>query len=475
MEISNAYIEGCIKCFHHGQLSKVSVLDVVSPFNFLLSAYCSISLYRIFPPQSQGLFNMSVAKPKSSFPREKPYKQYIDRVMFLCIGLLLHALPQGARYISEKGFFELFTGHKHVSELPGTLARYSSERGYGDFADSIINTSRLILFPSNSSKSRKDIYSVSCPLFSQTLGASAIGVALASWWTSVVLLIREVSPDSHLTAFFAIMPSIISFKILAHIISGFRLKRFDELNACIPVKIMPNPFPWKFRRYFELSKMNADLLDEYLFKKYSENGLTHGLGTVLTKRVKTISTIEAANFKAVLSTNFDDWERPAFRAGAARPFKGCNSDTCESPSYTALPLTYICRLVLIGGSLPANLVTKDGPHWAYSRKTMKSQFTRSRIDDNLLASERHLQDLFHALGRVDYNGWTETKDFMVITVLLLNRNGFIIISQDYFFRFAMDSSTEFLIGLSANTQICAMVQEGKIEAKPHIVDMDGVE
>lgn len=44
---------------------------------------------------------------------------------------------------------------------------------------------------------------------------------------------------------------------------------------------------------------------------------------------------------------------------------------------------------------------------------MKSQFTRTNIDDNLVASERHLQDLFHALGRVDYNGWTETVDFMV--------------------------------------------------------------
>jgi hypothetical protein len=44
---------------------------------------------------------------------------------------------------------------------------------------------------------------------------------------------------------------------------------------------------------------------------------------------------------------------------------------------------------------------------------MKSQFTRKQIDDNLMASERHLQDLFHAVGRVDYNGWTDTVDFMV--------------------------------------------------------------
>lgn len=48
-------------------------------------------------------------------------------------------------------------------------------------------------------------------------------------------------------------------------------------------------------------------------------------------------------------------------------------------------------------------------------------------------------------------------------------------TQDYFFRFAMDSSTEFLFGLSANTQVCAMVRDGKMDAKSHVVDMDGFE
>lgn len=49
---------------------------------------------------------------------------------------------------------------------------------------------------------------------------------------------------------------------------------------------------------------------------------------------------------------------------------------------------------------------------------MKSQFTRKQIDDNLVASERHLQHLFHAIGRVDYSGWTDTADFMASMLLL---------------------------------------------------------
>jgi len=56
----------------------------------------------------------------------------------------------------------------------------------------------------------------------------------------------------------------------------------------------------------------------------------------LTKRVKAISTIESANFKAVLSTNFDDWERPAFRAGAARPFLKTGILTLVSHNLTRL-------------------------------------------------------------------------------------------------------------------------------------------
>jgi cytochrome P450 len=89
---------------------------------------------------------------------------------------------------------------------------------------------------------------------------------------------------------------------------------------------------------------------------------------------------------------------------------------------------------------------------------MKSQFTRKQIDDNLIASERHLQDLFLAIGKTDYNGWTETTDLM-----------------DTFFRFAMDSSTEFMFGISANTQMCALVREGKAEPTSFTVSMDGFE
>jgi hypothetical protein len=108
------------------------------------------------------------------------------------------------------------------------------------------------------------------------------------------------------------------FQLLRSSLHYVRFDRFIHQNATSAPRIMPHTS--KLSRYFELSKLDANLLDDYLFKKYSINGLTHALATAYTKRIKAISTIEPANFKAVLATSFDDWQRPPFRAGAARPF-----------------------------------------------------------------------------------------------------------------------------------------------------------
>jgi hypothetical protein len=114
--------------------------------------------------------------------------------------------------------------------------------------------------------------------------------------------------------------SLVVLKSFQAVKSSLNFRAFSNENACLPIRIAPNPFPWKLRRYFELSKIDANLLDDYLLKKFQSNGLTHGLATVFTKKVKAIATIEPLNFQAVLATKFEDWERPKFRAGAAKPF-----------------------------------------------------------------------------------------------------------------------------------------------------------
>jgi hypothetical protein len=111
-----------------------------------------------------------------------------------------------------------------------------------------------------------------------------------------------------------------ALRVVRFVKSSLDFEAFSSQNACQPMGVAPNPFPWKLRRYFELSKIDANLLDDYLLKKFQNNGLTHGFATVFSKKIKAVATIEPANFQAVLATRFDDWERPKFRAGAAKPF-----------------------------------------------------------------------------------------------------------------------------------------------------------
>jgi hypothetical protein len=281
-------------------------------------------------------FKMSVLSPKYSFPRGRStnHKQHVDRALFFLVGLLLHALPRCFQYLSERGIFKYFMIRKDTFSPNRILARNFSGYGYAYIPNSIVNVSHRVLIPSTGFT--KDDKQSSCPIFFTSLEVSTVTFSFHSWWTSAARLVRQISPESQWTTVFGIVAALIGYKVVAHVASGFRLKRFSQLNACLPVKIMPNPFPWKLRRYFELSKLDANLLDEYLFKKYEQNGLTHGLGTVLTKRVKAISTIESANFQAVLATRFDDWERPAFRAGAARPFLKTGILTLVSYALTRL-------------------------------------------------------------------------------------------------------------------------------------------
>lgn len=128
----------------------------------------------------------------------------------------------------------------------------------------------------------------------------------------------DLSTSSLITPLLCLIIVFGSFAVAQNIRRLIGFRAFSRQNACFPMRIAP--FSSKLQRYFEVSKIDANLLDDYVQKKYQNNGLTHGLATVLTKRVKAVLTIEPENFQAVLATRFDDWERPKFRAGAAKPF-----------------------------------------------------------------------------------------------------------------------------------------------------------
>ncbi|KAL1621717.1 hypothetical protein SLS56_009059 [Neofusicoccum ribis] len=112
-----------------------------------------------------------------------------------------------------------------------------------------------------------------------------------------------------------------------------------------------------------------------------------------------IITMEPANIKAILATRFKDFAIAPFRQPALHGFLG------------------------------DGIFTTDGGHWAASRAMIRPNFARDQVAD-LEAFERHIADLFAVIPR---DGATPFD------------------LQELFFRFTIDSATEFLFGKSVNS------------------------
>lgn len=111
-----------------------------------------------------------------------------------------------------------------------------------------------------------------------------------------------------------------------------------------------------------------------------------------------IVTIEPENIKAILSLNFKDYG-----------------------------LDF--RLEHFGPLLGAGIFDTDGDHWAASRALVRPNFVREQVAD-LTSFESLIQDMF----------------------ALLPRDGTTVVDlQALFFRYTMDSATEFLFGQSVGT------------------------
>jgi cytochrome P450 len=117
-----------------------------------------------------------------------------------------------------------------------------------------------------------------------------------------------------------------------------------------------------------------------------------------------IITNEPANIKAVLATQFADFDLGPQRKG------------CFAPLFAN------------------GIFSDDGPRWEHSRALLRPQFARDQIT-NIDALEVHVQNLMGLL-LVGDSRWTAQTDL-----------------SQMFFRLTLDSSTEFLFGQSANSQL----------------------
>lgn len=134
---------------------------------------------------------------------------------------------------------------------------------------------------------------------------------------------------------------------------------------------------------------------EGVLARYTRMGTYTWTQLFLGDRV--INTAEPENIKAILATQFKEFELPPRRKVAFRPTFG------------------------------HGIFTTDGKEWENSRALLRPNFTRSQVGD-LETFESHIKAL---IKRIPTNG--ETVDL-----------------QQLFFMLTMDSATEFLFGTSSD-------------------------
>lgn len=94
--------------------------------------------------------------------------------------------------------------------------------------------------------------------------------------------------------------------------------------------------------------------------------------------------------------------------------------------------------------LGKGIFTSRGETWKHSRALLRPQFTREMISDVGL-EEQHLRNLLQQMPADTSSGWTETVDIAPL-----------------FFKFTLDTATEFIFGQSTNT--LAQLQPNQKEA-----------
>jgi cytochrome P450 len=174
-------------------------------------------------------------------------------------------------------------------------------------------------------------------------------------------------------------------------------RNFMKEHGCEPLKAY---YPFK-DPVFGIDGMMENIkaakesrLLERLLNNYRRLGNTFGSGLF---RQKAIITIEPQNVKTILSLRFKDF--------------GIGN-----------------REATLGPLLGQGIFTMDGSFWQHSRAMIRPNFARDQVAD-LEAFELHIQDLWK----------------------LIPRDGSTFDLQELFFRFTIDSATEFLFGQSTNT------------------------
>ncbi|KAJ9645879.1 hypothetical protein H2199_002922 [Coniosporium tulheliwenetii] len=206
-----------------------------------------------------------------------------------------------------------------------------------------------------------------------------------------------VAQGSYTVLFGALVFSLFAFVVYSQFTTYLARRQIKRDNGCKPPQARyahKDPFFGLDFLWENIKKGKEHKLLENSQKRFARLGNTF---TAKMFFMPVIATIEPENVKTILSLKFKD-----FSLGP--------------------------REEMLGPLLGRGIFTTDGERWQHSRHMIRPNFARDQVAD-LQAFERHIKDLFK----------------------LLPRDGSTVDLQDLFFRFTIDSATEFLFGQSTHT------------------------
>lgn len=174
-------------------------------------------------------------------------------------------------------------------------------------------------------------------------------------------------------------------------------RRFATSKGCQPIAKSCNRDPLLG---IDIMRANLRAAKEHRALEVSRQRYHQFGNTFMSRQLlsRAIMTVEPENVKTILALNFKDY-------GIGH------------------------RLERFGPLLGAGIFDTDGDHWAASRALIRPNFTRDQVAD-LAEFEKLMQDLF----------------------ALIPRDGETVVDlQDLFFRYTIDSATEFLFGQSVGS------------------------
>lgn len=210
--------------------------------------------------------------------------------------------------------------------------------------------------------------------------------------------------------------ALVAFVLTRNLYIKLQHKRQAQKLGCQPPAKRPGRLPLGIDFIQEIivdSKANEVPLH---FERVAERMFPSTTWTTDMFGGRSLFTIEPANIKALLATQFKDYAL------------GPRRKQCFSPIFAH------------------GIFTDDGERWERSRGLIRPSFAREQLA-NVEVLERHVQNLMQCLSTS--GGWTEQTDLVPL-----------------FFRLTLDSSTQSLFGQSVDSQIAALAVSNKSSSLP---------